>query len=519
MIRRLLPHGLAALLLAGTAASAPAAEDGVLRVRLNADIRSTDPGVNRDGNTDMVAFHLFEGLVAHAGDTGIVPMLAESVSVSDDGLRYGFRLREGVRFHNGAPLTAEDVVFAWQRFLNPDTKWRCLPDFDGRGVAKVVGVSATGPMTVEFALEAPAALFLTSMARVDCGQSGIWHRDSLGPDGAWAQPIGTGPYRLAEWRAGEFVLLERFADYAALPGGLDGLAGNKGEGPAQVRLVLIPDSSAARAALQAGDIDLLPDSDERDAAELATRPGITRVSAPTLSASGLLLQTRDPLLSDVRIRRAIAHALDMEGIVEALAGGTAGYNPSPIPELSGFHGAVQAQGYAYDPDKARALLAEAGYAGQEVVILTNQRYRSMYEMAVLTQAMLEAVGLKARFEVMDWATQLDRYSDGGYMMQAFSFSARYDAGLSFDMFSGNKDDQPRKVWENPEALGLLREALSTLDPAARQPIFDRLHAMMIDDVPAIWLYNAAVLGVHGPRVASFEPWATTAARFWAVRMN
>jgi len=511
-----LPAAAAVLALSAPAALADQAR---LNVRLNADIRSTEPGVNRDGNTDMLHFHLFEGLVAYAEDTGIVPMLAREIAVSDDGLSYTFHLRDGVSFHNGAPLTAEDVVLTWERFLTPETGWRCLPDFDGRGVAQVTGVQAVDPLTVRFTLAAPAALFLASMARVDCGQSGIFHRDSLGADGAWAQPIGTGPYRLSEWRAGQFVDLERFDGYAALPGGLDGLAGNKAEGPERVRFLLIPDSSAARAALQAGDIDLIADMDDRDAAELSARPGMTLASAPTLGVSGLLMQTRDPVLADPRIRRAIAHALDLPAMAEALGGDWVSYNPSPIPQISGFHGAVQAQGYAHDPGAARALLAEAGYGGQEIVIVTNQRYRSMYEMAVLAQAMMEAAGINARFEVMDWATQLDRYTDGGYMMQAFAFSARYDAGLSFDMFAGDKDQQPRKVWDNPEALDLIRQALSTLDPAARQPLFDRLHELMIADVPAIWLYNAAALAVHGPRVASYAPWATTAPRVWAARMN
>lgn len=505
-----------ALLLSAAGALA---SDARLTVRLNADIRSTEPGVNRDLNTDMIHFHLFEGLVAYGEDTGIVPMLAEEIVQSEDGLSYTFRLREGVRFHNGAPLTAADVVFAWQRYLTPDVGWRCLPDFDGRGVAQVTAVEALDDLTVRFTLAAPAPLFLTSMARVDCGQSGIFHRDSLAADGTWSQPIGTGPYRLTEWRAGQFVDLERFADYAALPGGLNGLAGDKSQGPAQVRFLLIPDGSAARAALLSGDIDLIPDVDNRDAAELSARPDLTLTSAPTLGVSGLLLQTRDPVLSDVRIRRAIAHALDLPAMVEAIAGEGVAYNPSPIPQISRFHGPAQAVGYTYDPDAARALLAEAGYAGQEIVIITNERYRSMYETAVLAQAMMQAVGLNTRFEVMDWATQLDRYTDGGYMMQAFAFSARYDAGLSFDMFSGNKDEQPRKVWENPQALALIRQALSTLDPAERQPIFDRLHAMMLEDVPAIWMFNAPVRAVHGPRVASYTPWATEAPRLWAVRMN
>ncbi|MFN8928268.1 MAG: ABC transporter substrate-binding protein, partial [Rhodospirillales bacterium] len=129
----------------GAAGAQPAAD--TLRVRLNADIRSTDPGVNRDANSDAVVMHMVEGLVAFREDTSVGPMLAESVTVAPDGLAYTFRLRDGVRFHNGAPLTAEDVAFAWKRYMDPATQWRCLPEFDGRGASKVTAVETPDART------------------------------------------------------------------------------------------------------------------------------------------------------------------------------------------------------------------------------------------------------------------------------------------------------------------------------------------------------------------------------------
>lgn len=516
--------GFVSMLRAGAAAflvlSAPAwADETELVASLNSDIRSTDPGVNRDANSDMVVFHILEGLVAYAGDTRVVPMLAESVEVSPDGRRYTFTLRQGVTFHNGAPLTAGDVVFAWRRYLDPALHWRCLPEFTGK-VATITSISAPDTHTVVFTLAEPAALFLATMARIDCGQAGVWHRDSLNRDGSWSRPIGTGPYELSEWAPGRYIDLTRFARYAALPGAPDGMAGGKGRGPEHIHLLLIPDGAAARAALLAGDIDLLPDFDtESDADELASHEGIRVTRAGTLGASGILLQTADPLLGDVRIRRAIAMSIDNAALAKAVGGEAVRYNPSPIPVVSRAHTAVQDQGYAYDPAAARALLEEAGYKGQEIVILTNQRYRAMYDTAVVAQAMLQANGINARFEVMDWASQLDRYADGSYMAQAFSFSARYDAALSFDMFMGAKAEQPRKLWDNPAAQAMLLDSMASLDPGLRQADFDRLQQMMIADVPVIWQYNGEVRAAYGPRVAGFQVWASSAPRYWTVRMK
>lgn len=511
-------RAIAGLMLASALCAPAMAQDGHLRAALNADIRSTDPGVNRDANSDMLVSHVLEGLVAYAGDTTVVPMLAEAIDVSDDGKTYTFTLREGLTFHNGAPVTAEDFVASWTRYLNPDLKWRCLGDFSG-GITKITSVTAPDAKTVVFELEKPAALFLASMARIDCGQGGVYHQDSLNADGTWNAPIGTGPYKLVKWEPGQYIDLEKFDGYAALDGGLNGMAGNKGMGPQTIRMQLIPDSAATRAALLAGDIDMIPDIDsQRDADELASR-GLTVSRAGTLSVSGILFQTRDPVLQDSRVRRAIAMSIDNAELVKAVGGDAVSYNPSPIPQISGYHSDLQDQGYPYDPEAAQKLLAEAGYKGEEIVILTNTGYKSMHDTAVLAQAMLEGAGLNVRFEVMDWATQLDRYASGAYQMQAFSYSARYEPSLSFDMFMGDKDKSPNKIWDKPEALALLAASKQELDQGKRQEILDQLFTMMIADTPAIWQYNGQALAVLGPKVESFEAWGTSAPRYWTAKLK
>src|ERR1700758_987223 len=175
--------GLAALVLACLAAISSADAETVLRTRLNADIRSTDPGTNRDANTDGVMAHIAEGLVAFREDTSIGPMLADSWTVSDDGKTYAFRLRQGVKFHNGATMTADDVVWSLKRWLDPATQWRCLSEFSATGIARIEKIEAPDPLTVAITIDRPTALFLPILARPDCGQTAIIHRDSGGADG------------------------------------------------------------------------------------------------------------------------------------------------------------------------------------------------------------------------------------------------------------------------------------------------------------------------------------------------
>ncbi|WP_376095679.1 ABC transporter substrate-binding protein [Roseomonas sp. CCTCC AB2023176] len=506
----------AATLGALALAAIPATAQDLLRVRLNADIRGTEPGTNRDANTDGLHWHVVEGLVALRADSTVGPMLAERIDVSEDGRTYTFPLRQGVRFHNGQPLTAADVVASIERYRRRDVNWRCRADLDS-DVTRVTAVEAPDDRTVVIRLEKPSALFLTTLARTDCGQTGIYHRDSLNPDGTWRTPIGTGPFRMGEWRRGQFVELTRNPDYAALPGDPDGMAGNKTASVERIRFVLIPDEAAARAALLAGNVDLLPDARTRDLQDLRAR-GMTISSHPSMDLQAILFQTRDPLLQDVRIRRAIAMALDVPEIVRAVTEGQSRASRSPIPPASGFNTPAMLEVPARDLDGARRLLREAGYNGQPLKIITTRRYEAFYEIAVVAQDMLKEAGINAEIEVLEWATQLDRYNAGTYQMMSFGYSARLDPSLSYEMFTGPKATQTRKLWDSPEVQAILEATMSEPNPDRRRAAFVDLHRRLMEDVPMIALYSSVTHGASRPNVQGYRSWSVDAPRLWGVRL-
>ncbi|MDQ8032422.1 MAG: ABC transporter substrate-binding protein [Bordetella sp.] len=505
---------LVALALAGAAAQAQTAPP--LRISFTADIRSTEPGVNRDSNSDALVMHIVEGLVAYGEDAEVRPMLARSVEISPDGKTYTFTLREGVTFSNGAPLTSADVKWTWDHYMAPKSGWRCLSEFDGRGPAKVTGVDTPDARTVVFHLEAPSGLFLASLARIDCGGTGIVHKDSVKPDGSWDRPIGTGPFVLDEWKRGEYVSLKRNPKYANLDGKRDGYTGSKRPLVDAVRFVIVPDDATAKAALQRGDIDIIEDVSNNDVAPLQSLKGVTVAHAPVMSVTGLLLQTRDPLLADPRMRQALAHAIDHPQLTAAVSEGLAKPNNSLVPLVSPYYGAVEKKGWDYDPALAQRLLKEAGYKGQELVIITTKRYPQSYNSAIIIQAMLQAVGVNARLEVMEWATQLDRYNAGNYQMMTFPYSARLDAALSYEMVTGDKQKQPRKVWDNPKAIALVEQASRSADHAERQQLFDQLHTLMLADVPLVPLYNGLDIGAYRNDIKGYTPWAVKKPRAWEV---
>lgn len=515
-----LRHALGAFgltLLAQAVHAAPA--DHTLSVGLNADIRSTQPGVNRDENTDAVILHVVEGLVALREDASVGPLLARSVDVSEDGTVYTFHLRDGVKFHNGATLSSDQVKWTWQHYLDPKTQWRCLPEFDGRGGAKIVDIATPDPLTVVFRIDQPNGLFLTSMARTDCGGGGILHPDSLAADGSWKSPVGTGPFTLGDWRRGQYIELQRFEGYSAREEGKpDGYTGGKQALAERVRFVVIPEAASAKAALLSHGVDLLPDVTAMDAAELKAHSGLSTSVSPIMAICGLLFQTRDPLLRDVRIRRAIALSLDYVQMVNALSNGMSEPNNSAIPQTSQYYSAAAKQGYRQNADEARRLLAEAGYHGQPITMLVNKRYQQMFDMGVLSQAMAQTVGLNIQMETLEWGTQLERYQSGNYQMMSFSYSARLDPALSFDSLMGDKGKEPRKVWDNPQAQSLLREAVREADTGKRQALFDRLHGMMIDEVPMVIIYNGTTIGAFRNDLEGYRSWPVAKPRLWGVKL-
>jgi len=502
---------LVALLFAVPAAAAEPTP--LLSIALNADIRSSNPGVQRDFNSDVVLQHVTEGLVALREDQTPVPMLADSVEVSPDGTAYTFRLRDGITFHDGSPLTSAEVAWSWKRYLDPATQWQCLDRFDGRSGPKVLAVETPDPRTVVFRLDRRSALFLVNMATIQCGAA-VLSPSSLGPDGAWVKPVGTGPYVFADWQKNRYLELTRFAGYKPLPGARDGAAGSKHGLAERLRFVVIPDRSVMNAALLSNQVDIVPDV---GATEIGTMKaaGAQVTVTPTLSWAVLLLQTHDPLLSDVQVRQALARAVDGKQVAEAASFGLAAPNPSAIAVASAYHHG-DAAWPAFDPAEAAKLLQAAGHAGATIRIQTNNRPTGQYEAALMIQGLLAGAGIDAQIETLDWATQLQNYREGKFQASVFTFSGRPDPALAFDSIIGSKDEDPTNQWEDPQAIAWLAEAKTVEDKAGRQAIFDKLHARMAEQVPVIGLFNPVQVTAVGPKVRGYADWAPGTARLWGV---
>lgn len=491
----------------------------ILRARLNSDILSTNPGVRRDENTDTVLLHVVEGLVAYREDTSVGPLLASGWDVSPDGRRYTFHVRAGVRFHNGAPLTADDVVWSFHRYLDPATHWRCLREFDGGGYAKILTVEAVGPLTVAVTLDRASPLFLAELARVDCGETAILHRSSVAADGSWQVPIGTGPFRFAGWKRNQYIELSRFPAYAALPAPRDGNTGEKRALVDQIRFLVIPDSATAEAAFLRAELDVLDPVQPVELPELKRRPEVRLDIHAGTGVYAVLFQTRDPLLKDARLREAIAASLDIAGLARVVTRGTAPPNRSIVSAVTPYYSRAQAEVPARDLAKARRLAAEARYSGQTIRLIANHRDPAMFDIAVLVQAMALDAGIHIEIETLDWAAELERYTRGDYQAMAFAYSSRLDPVLALDAIIGDKAHDPRKVWDDPAARELLMEAKMNSDAAARQAALDKLQTLFLRDVPAVALFNYSEIVALHSNATGFMGWPGAQIRLWGVRVK
>ncbi|WP_373356224.1 ABC transporter substrate-binding protein [Pseudoroseicyclus sp. CXY001] len=486
-----------------------------LVIALSADIRSLN-GTNRDNNTDVVLNHIYDSLVGFREDLSVGPALAESWDVSEDGTVYTFHLREGALFHDGTPITSEDVKAAIEWRLAPEQESACIPNFDGTRGLVLQSIETPDPATLVMTINAPNALFLTRLAEVQC-DLWVFSPANLDESGAWisGSAIGSGPLVLDAWNVGESIELARFADYVPSAAPTSGYSGDRTVNFDTVTFQIIPDATVRETALLAGDVDIVNNISANRVADLEAQGAVVQ-TAPGLGWTTILVQTEDPLLSDPKMREALAHAIDFAQIADVKNNGLAPFNPSAVAESSAFFDESFQTWPEYDPELARTMAAEAGYAGEPIVMQTNSRYQGMYENSILVQAMLSAAGFNVELETLEWGTQLDNFLSGNFQLQSFGWSARLDPSLAYGMFMGSKAEDGSNQWDNPAAQEIYLQTLVETDTEARGELFRQLHAMMVEDLPIFGLYYAPNIGATRANVDGFLVWSADNQVAWGV---
>ena len=460
---------LATLLLVGWgvgSAQDPAPQPGgSITVSIVAEPPGWDPTVSTSQEIARVMYHnVFEGLVRVDRSGDIVPALASKWETSADGLTWTFTLQKGVTFHNGDPLTPADVVAALERAANPESG-HTHPEY----YEAIENVRAEGN-TVVVTLSKPTSSLLYNLARPD---SIIYQAGTQAAQAS--EPVGTGPFRFAQWVRGSEVRLEKNPDYYGTPAYLD-----------DVTFRIIEDTNAQLAALQAGDIDMVGVAlSPENAIQLQGDPNIKVTEGSATTEITLALNNTRKPLNDPLVRQAITHAIDKQTIVKGAMfgyGTVIGTHSSPIEPYY-----EDLNPYPYDPEQARALLAEAGYPNGFSINFELPPYPFEKRTGEVIAQQLSEVGIKVNLTNVEWTTWLDRiFTQGDYDMTIIGHSEPRDIGVY-----GKPDYYYH--YNSPKVQDLLAQIEKTSDEAEQMSLYKEIERTIANDAVNVWVFSPPYL--------------------------
>lgn len=481
---------LVATLLLAFGVVAPAHAQRQLVIAQGIDIHGFDVHNHTVTAIEAVLVNLFDYLLLRGPDGTLEPALATSWErVSDTAMR--FRLREGVLWHDGTPFTADDVRFSLERVAT-DPSVREHGNYN-----QIRAVEVVTPHEVIVHTHAPDPVLLSRLSRIGSAIVPRHHVEAVGWDGFDRDPIGTGPYRFVEWRRDERLVLEAFDDHW------------RGR-PAYDRLIhrTIPEDSTRVAELLTGGVDVATNVPTQDAERLRASGRVRVEAAPTPRVMLYLLNTSDAVATgDRRVREAIEYAIDNRLLIDAVMGGLG------TPTRGRVSPGVQAapmrfyDTYLYDPDRAVALLEEAGYGPGELTIRIQGpagRYPLDADIVEVTAVMLEAVGIRTEVETLEWSAYLSRVwnADAVEHMGLIGLgNSLFDADLAYTLILCDGFYAGKTNWCDPEFDALIEATQRELDPQRRAELFDEIYQVVADERIMIFLFQLEGLVGVAERVA------------------
>jgi peptide/nickel transport system substrate-binding protein len=407
-MRRLISFTVAAALVTATLLTGPAAaqkKGGVLRIGNLGEPPSLDPHWGTQTITEVLTNHIFEGLYSLDESYRPTPMLAEGLpTISRDGLTYTFKLRQGVKFHNGKEMTSADVVASLVRWSKRSIYGKSL-------FAQVADFKTTDKYSVEMKLKEKSAIVLISLA-VPNNFGAIYPKEvaeKFPPDQRITEFVGTGPFKLVEWKPDQYIRMVRFDEYKPRVEKQSGYGGAKIAFVDELRWIPVPDAASRAAQLESGDLDVADDlvADAYD--RLKANPNVQPVIVKPYYWLVAVFNKKEGLMTNQKLRQAWQAALDIEPIMKTVAGGKSEFyrmdSSLAFQELPAWHTKISGLPWnEHDKDKARRLLKEAGYKGEPIRFMTTQEYKWMYDFALVSKQQLEEVGFKIDLQVMDWST-------------------------------------------------------------------------------------------------------------------
>jgi peptide/nickel transport system substrate-binding protein len=526
-LRPPLAIGLAALLLVGAVWLVPAGAQkrgGTLTIVRPTDPVSLDPHLETTAPGAWVYNNILEPLVIFDEKMQIKPVLAASYDVVAP-TRIRFKLRPGVKFHDGTPLNAAAVRFTFDRAFKgtPPGRWASL-------AGPIVGAEVVDDLTVDVVTREPFGPTLRSLAMVYAGIVSPAAVQKAGADFMRA-PVGTGPFRFVEWKTNTHVIIERNADYWGDKAPLD-----------RVVFKVVPEEGARMIALQTGDADMVLLPAPSSLPPLRRDPKYTLHEVQGIRVVGIDMHAGLPPLDDVRVRQAIFHAVDRKPILENILEGAAlPARGIMAPTVFGAKDLQLDRLYPFDRARAKALLAQAGWTpgpdgvlqkgGQRFAIsyLTSRgRFLKDYEISEVAQAMLREVGIETRIETGEWATVFTQLRSDPFRHHLYTGSwLTVNADADATIFTRYHSKQfPPVGWNNfryanPKVDALAEQARRSVNQAERERLYGEAQDIIIKEPVQVPIYNTRETVVTRAHVKGFVihpiEYNLSLARVWLDR--
>ena len=470
-----------------------AAQDGSipLRMALSNEPTNLDPAIQAGTSARTVRLLVYRGLFNYNVEGVAASELVESYEISEDGITYTFTLRDAV-FHNGDPVTAEDVKFTFERILNPET---------GATFAKQLSViediTVIDEKTVSFTLSDVVAPFIDYLAVAESAiVSKAWTEEHAGD--LSSNPMGAGPYRFVEYSEGQRIVLEKFEDFYNADQVIT----------QQIIFEFYPDGTSRVNALMAGETDLIEYVPWKDIPLITSNEDLQLLGG-TGAFMGLVFNTNFEPFADPRVRQAVSYAIDRMVVINtAFSGQGEPMFGMPIPSSSLAYDERFNNYFEYNPDRARELLAEAGYAdGFTARLLATSQYDFHQQTAVAVQAELAKIGIQLELDLPDWATRLEQNLAADYDLLVIGTAGDIaDPDFLSDFYqSGEVRLNNAPGFADARIDELLQLGRSTLNVDERRAIYAELQERALELSPLVYLMWRSQSYAASKHVVGFRP--------------
>lgn len=470
---------LASTVLSGAAAAA------TLDVAIDSSPAGLDPHlITAFNSVVIVQGNIYEGLTAVAKDLSVVPGLAESWEISEDGLSYTFKLRSGVKFHDGSDFDAEDVAASIRR-----VQAEAIASPLASRVTPITGIEVVDPSTITLTLDAPFAPILSSLSSIAI----VPAEKETDAEGLQQTPVGTGPFKFAQWQPNGFISLDKSPDYYV-------------EGQPQLDEVVfnfVPEAATRQVGVTTGEYDLLPGIDPATALQLQGQAGVTVQETRDIAYTLLGMNTSREPFDDPKVRQAVNYLINRQEIIDGALFG-AGVPAAPLsPALANW--AIDPATLAcYTPDveKAKALLTEAGVTTPLQLTMNVLPRQDTRDIAQVVQQQLAAGGIEVELITQEIGDFVQSWRNSDFDMFVSANGGSPDPDEYFYRTFRSEGSTNVFKYSDSEIDAWLDEGRSTTDPAARKTIYDQVQTKLACEGPAAHiafgtLYTAVAEGVEG----------------------